>query len=277
MVLEEAGEQQISAYEERDQNGNITLLQQFNYDGDLETKAEYEFDDKNRVIVERQYTSEEKPDQTLRIEYNESGKAKRVIVEYADGSFSYKNYSRDEAEKSTTIEILDQDNDPEGKEYRKFDSEGRVLEEIIYTDSGAVETKEEFEYNDYGDVIERVSVDIDGFETVRFYDYYRDDQSRVNKIEVLNEDETIIRIDEFEYDERGNQTRHSMNDLDRGSLFVDERTYDLQNNEIRFERLMGDRPIEVTETKYRADGLMEQKESRRGDGVTINRYEYDLY
>jgi len=274
----EDGEELVkNTHEELDQNGNVTSLQHFDYDGNLEGKSEYEFDEKGRVVVERQYSMSDVPDQTLKIEYNESGKAHQVTITFADGSISYKKYSRDEAEHSTTIDIIDEDGDTEGKEFRKFDDENRVLEETIYTDTGAIETKVEYEYNEHGDIVESVKVDEEGFETVRFYDYYRDDHSRINKLEVLDEKEVIIRVDEFEYDERGNRTKHTMRDLDRGSVFVDQRVFDLNNNEIKFERLMGDRPIEVKETTYTVDGLMESQEVRTSEGVTNYRFEYELY
>ncbi len=276
-VSEPHHEEIVKVYEERDQEGNITLLQQFDTEGNIEAKSEYEFDEKGRVTVERQYSISETPDQTLKIEYNESGKAKQVIVAFADGSFSYKNYSRDEAERTTTIDIVDQDGENEGKEVRKFDDEDRVLVETVYTDSGEIETKAEFEYNEHGDVVENVRLDVEGFETVRFYDYFRDDEARINKIEILNEDEKIIREDTFEYDERGNQTKHIMKDLDRGSIFTDSREYDMNNNEVRFERTMGNRPLEVMETKYRADGMMESQEKTSDEGVLMFRFEYELY
>ncbi len=277
LVIEENGSTTPAAYEERDQEGNITLLKNYTEKGGLDGMTLFEFDEKNRVIVEKQYSNGESPDQVIKVNYNESGKAHQIIVEYADGSTSYKNYSRDEAEKSTTIEIVDQDNELEGKEYRKFDSENRILEETIFTDTGAIETKAEYEYNDYGDIIESVKVDDEGFETVRFYDYYRDDQSRINKVEMLNEDENIIRVDEFEYDERGNRIKHIMKNLERGSLFVDIRAFDENDREIRFERLMGDRPIQVIESRYRADGILEEQETRMGDGVILNRFEYEFF
>ena len=270
-------EKVLNVYEERDQLGNTVLLKHFNYEGELESKSEFEFDEKGRVVVEKQYSSNEKPDQVLRIEYNESGKAHQVVLEFADGSITYKNYSRDEAENTTTIDIVDQNGENEGKEFRKFDAEGLILEEIIYNDSGKVESKAEFEYNNHGDILESVRTDEEGFETVRFYDYYRDEQSRIYKIESLNEDEKIIRVDEFEFDERGNRVRHTMTDLERGSVFIDVREFDKNDQEIRFERLMGERPIEVVETKFRADGLMEQQETRRTEGVTTYRFEYELF
>ncbi len=270
-------EETLNVFEERDQQGNTTLLKNYNFDGALDAKTIYEFDEKGRVIVEKQYSSGEIPDQVLRIEYNESGKAKQVVINYADGSVSYKNYSRSEADKTTTIDIVDQDGVTEGKEFRKFDSEDRVLEELIHTDTGAIERKAEFEYNEHGDLVESVIVDEEGFETVRFFDFYRNDKAQIEKIEVLSEDEVIIRVDEYEYDERGNQTKHSMKDLDRGSLFVDIRDYDENNNVVKFERLMGERPIEVTETKYTIDGLMERQETRSNDGVMIYRFEYEMF
>ncbi|MFT5165978.1 MAG: hypothetical protein ACI8P3_001209 [Saprospiraceae bacterium] len=274
---DQEGEKILTVYEDRDQLGNIVLLKHFNEDGDLENKTDYEFDEKGRVIVEEQYSTGKSPDQVIRIEYNESGKAHQVTLEFADGSVSYKKYSRDEAEKSTTIDIVDQDGEVEGKEFRRFDGEDRVLKEVIYSDSGEVETKAEFEYNDYGEITESVRVDEEGFETVRFYDYHRDDKARVYKVDTLNEDEKIIRTDEFEFDERGNRAKHIMKDLESGSVFTDLREFDQNDNEVRFERMMGERPIELIETKFTIDGLMEKQEMTKTEGPITYLFEYELY
>jgi hypothetical protein len=274
---DQEGEKIISVYEERDQLGNITALKHFNHEGELENKTIYAFDEKGRVIVEEQYSTGTLPDQVIKIEYNESGKAQQVVIAFADGSSSLKKYSRDEAEKSTTIDIVDQDGEVEGKEFRRFDGEDRVLEEIIYNDAGEIETKGEFEYNDYGEITESVRLDVEGYETVRFYDYHRDDKANVFKIDTLNEEEQIIRIDEFEFDERGNRVKHIMKDLERGGLFIDLREFDKNDNEIRFERLMGDRPIELIETSFTIEGLMEKQEVTKTEGLITYLFEYELY
>lgn len=276
-VLNEEKEPQILVHEERDQLGNVTKLEHYNYDGEVESKTEFEFDEKGRLIEERQYSKVDSPDQTIRITYNESGKPGSVKVIYADGSVSNKTYERNIDERTTTILIVDQDGDEEGKEYRKFDEEDRILEEVIYNDFGNIESKREFEYDEHGYVVESVEMDSEGFETVRFYDYYRDDKAQVVKIETLNAEEKIIRIDTFELDERGNRAKHQMHNVERGGMYVDVREFDEKDNEIRFERFMGERPIEIVETKFREDGLLQEKESRSGDGTVIHRFEYELY
>jgi hypothetical protein len=276
-VLNDEGEPQLIVHEERDQLGNVTKLEHYDYDGVLESKTEFAFDDKGRLIEEKQFSKADTPDQTIKIEYNESGKPGLVRVLFADGSVSKKTYVRDEAERTTTINIVDQDGDEEGKEFRRFDDEGRLLEEVIYNDFGNVESKQEYEYDEYGHIVESVEVDSEGYEKVRFYDYYRDDKARIVKIDMLNEDEKIIRIDTFDLDDRGNRVKHQMHNVERGTVYVDLRDYDEKDNEIRFERLLGERPIEVVETKFREDGFLKERESRSGDGVIKHRFEYELY
>src|SRR5690606_6430662 len=148
---------------------------------------------KGQLIEEKQYTTGEIPDQQITYEYNESGMVALATVRYLDGSASFRKYLRDEAQNTTTIESTDQDGEFEGSEFRRFDGEGKVLEEIFYDSENNITEKTETEYDDYGRVIEMVALDTEGFETVRFYDYYNNDEGRVIKIETLNEDEVIIR------------------------------------------------------------------------------------
>lgn len=276
-VLNDEDKPQLLLHEERDQLGNVTKLEHYDHDGALESKSEFAFDEKGRLVEEKQFSKADTPDQTIRIEYNESGKPGLVRVLYADGSYSNKTYERNEAERTTTINIVDQDGDEEGKEYRKFDEEGRILEEVIYNDFGNVESKHEYEYDEYGNIVESVEVDSEGFEKVRFYDYYRDDKARINKIEMLNEEEKIIRVDTFELDERGNRVKHLMHNVERGTLHTDLRKYDEKDNEVHFERRFGERPIEVVETTFREDGLLQKRETRSVDGVIVHQFEYELY
>ena len=264
-------------YEERSPDGQVLLVEQYLEDGTLESRVERSLDEKNRLVEEKHYTSATHPDQHFSYEYNESGKISRVGVHYADGSVSHKNYSRDEAQKSTTIDIVDEDGDTEGKEYRRFDSEGKLLEEVIYDEDGKIHEKSEFEYNDTGNVIESVVVDAEGYELVRFYDYYFDDQGRVTRLETLNEDEEIIREDEFEFDERGNRILHSIQDKDRGYYITEKSEFNLDNRIIKQERLRGESVVESIDFKYREDGLLLQKETTRGDGIFMNYYEYQFH
>ena len=266
----------INAYEERDAEGNITLHIQYNEKGGIEQKTERIFNEKGQLFEEKQYTGGENPDQHISYEYNESGKVALATVHYLDGSISLRKYSRNEAEKTTTIEIVDNENVFEGKEIRRFDEEGRILEETIYDEENEIVEKTETEYDDYGRIIENVFVDMSGIETVRFYDYYTDDEGRVNKIETLDEDETIIRTDEIKYDERGNQTKYIAQHENK-AIFTDIWEYDRDNKVINHKRMRGDNLVEEVKNKYREDNLLAEQETLTGNGIVLNYYEYSFY
>ncbi len=271
------GKGMVSIYEERDEQGNVILHIQYNEKEGIEQKTERILNEKGQLIEEKQYTGGEKADQHILYEYNESGKVNQAIVHYLDGSKSYRKYTRDEAQKSTTIEITDDDGIFEGKEFRRFDSEGKLLEEVIYDEENKVTEKRETEYDDYGRIIESVVLDIEGIETVRFYDYYLDDKGRVNKIESLNEDEIIIRTDEIEYDERGNQVKYIVLDKSRGAELTETWEYDKDDNIVNHKRLSGENLLEEVKNRYRADKLLAEQEILTGNGVTIDYFEYSFH
>lgn len=267
----------LNAYEERDVEGIIVLNAQYDENGDFVQKAEKIINEKGQLIEEKQFTNEEKPDQHFLYEYNESGKVAQATVHYLDGSISFRRYSRDEAENITTIEIKDDENNFEGREVRRFDSEGRVLEEAYYDEENEIAEKTETEYDDFGRIIETVFLDSEGIETVRFYDYYTDDKGRVNKIETLDEDEVIIRVDEIEYDERGNQSKYIILDKSRGITFNETWEHDQQNRITNHKRNRGEQLLEEVKNRYRDDGLIAEIETLTGDGVTLNYFEYEFH
>ncbi len=266
----------VSVFEERDMEGNITLHIQYNEKGEIEQKVERILNGKGQLIEEKQYTGAGKPDQHIYYEYNESGKVALAKVHYLDGSISHRKYSRDESEKSTTIEIFDDSGAFEGKEFRRFDSEEKVLEETYYDEENAITEKIETEYDDHARVIETVAVDIDGNETVLFYDYYMDDKGRVNKIETLNEDELVIRTDEIEYDEHGNHSKYNVHDKNRG-VFTDLWEYDKDNKIINHKRFAGENLVEEVKNRYRADNLLEEEETLTGNGISLKYFEYTFH
>ena len=267
----------VNIYEEMDAQGNMILHIQYNEKGGIEQKTERILNDKGQLIEEKSYTGGEKADQHILYEYNESGKVHQAVVHYLDGSISYRNYTRDEAQKSTTIEIVDDEGEFEGKEFRRFDSERRLLEETIYDEGNKITEKRETEYDDYGRVTESVVLDIEGIETVRFYDYYLDDKGRVNKIESLNEDEIIIRTDEIEYDEKGNQAKYIVHDNGRGLEQTEVWEYDQDDNIVNHKRMRGENLLQEVKNRYREDKLLAEQETLTGDGISLDYFEYSFH
>lgn len=267
----------INAYEERNTEGDIILQIQYDEKGVVLQKAENVFNEKGQLIEEKQYTERANPDQHIIYEYNESGKVAQATVHYLDGSVSYRKYTRDEAESTTTIEVVDNDGDFEGKEFRRFDSEGKALEECFYDEENKIIEKTETEYDDHGRIIESVVLDMEGNETVRFYDYHLDDEGRVYKIETLNEDEVIIRVDNIEYDERGNQSKHIVEDKKSGALVTEIWEHDKDNRILSHKRLMGDSLVQEVKNRYRDDHLLVEQETLTGNGISLKCFEYSFF
>lgn len=268
----------LSSYEERDEQGATTLEESLDLEGNLEMKVIRSYNDKGQLIEEQQYTETESPDEIHQFHYAASGEIEKIEVKYKDGSCSYKNYVKDEAESTITINIKDEAGNYEGKEFRKFDSEGRVLEEIIYDENDAVHEQKETLYDDHGRVIERYEVDASGFEKEYYYDYEMDEAGNFTEVRTVNPKEEVIRIDHFVYDEKSNRIQHNIKDKEAGYARIIDWEYDEKDRMTKQKVSMPDGQLlqEVVLTYDEEDRVLERQTTDR-HGVETHRHVYEFY
>ena len=278
LTAEEYGEgETLHMKEERDEQGNILLIESYAMDGSREQRTVSTYNDKDQLVSQDQYSYNEEPDQRLAFTYNESGKLKAVTITYLDGSISVKTYNRDEAENSLTIIIKDEDGEEEGKEYRKMDAEGRVLEEVIHED-GELNSKAKTSYDDAGRPIETHTTDAEGYEQSQFYFYELNDKGQFSEIEIADEKDELIRADSFEYDERGNETTHRIENHKEGYVLVDSLLWNEENQMTQRKRQLSDgKLIEEINYEYNEMKHLAKEEHISADRVYAHRYEYTFF
>ena len=267
----------ISSQEVRNEAGGVLLQEHYTRDGAVENKIIREFDDQNRLIEEYQFSWDEDPDQVLFYEYNAGGQLAQVKIQYRDGSLSYKKYTIDAAEHTESLEIIDEDGGMEGTEFRRFDKEGRVLEEKI-VEEGELVKHSKISYDDSGRPLHRSFLDIDGVEQGRKYIYEVDDNGRVAGLKVLNKQGTVLREDHIKYDEKGNEIEHFVKDLEQGYGSLSKWEYDDKDRIVVQQSFGGGGNLkEEVKYKYTEHDLLKEQESRSGQGVFLNYYEYEFH
>ncbi|MEO1515123.1 MAG: hypothetical protein AAFV95_08915 [Bacteroidota bacterium] len=268
----------LSQKEERDEQGNVCLLIQYNESEEVELKNESTFDSDSRLLHYKQYTQSEQPDQHIEYEYSAAGKLAKEIIHYRDGSVSIKSYDRDEAENSYVATMVDEDGDLESKEYRRFDGEGRVLEEKVF-DGDELETHRQTSFDDAGRPI--TLIHYNGREDLEWeftYTYEFDEEGRLVKATVVDDEDRTIREEFVDYDEKGNRASLNVQDHEQGIALLERWEYNEADQVTSHQRLSptGDLLSEIRYT-YREDGLLVEEENRTPRGMSLRTYEYELF
>ncbi len=267
----------MKAYELRDENENIILLENYDEGGNIEMKIERTYDDKNRVLVEKQYSVEKDPDEVHSFEYFESGKLKSRTILYRDNSKTFQNYSYDEAANTEKVEIVDDEGEAEGSEYRRYSSEGKILEEEIHGDFG-LEVKTESEFDDFGNVLKRTTEDGEGYIVDHFYKYERDEESRIQNLKVIDDEGQLVKVIVYLYDEKNRIYEQQIKDTDRGWAFKVIWEYDDKDRVIKEERAdFGGKVQEVQKIVYGENDLVTQQEKTTSHGMELSTFQYDFF
>ncbi|MDP4187571.1 MAG: hypothetical protein Q8907_04675 [Bacteroidota bacterium] len=165
-----------NSFERFDENGNLIEEIVYTNEGNVESRNQYDFDEKGRMVREVNYIDEEEIGDVKNYILDAEGKITGKDIEYADGSKSFERTQRSST--STTTTFTDEDGEFDGKEERKLDGNGNVIEFIRYGFNKNMEQHIVYEYND--------------------------DSKLTGSVEY--EGEYILRKTEYQYDENGNQT-----------------------------------------------------------------------
>lgn len=266
-------------YEERNEKEQLILEEKYYADASLESRIERSFDSEGRLEWEKEFSGEnQEPDQHTQYTYSAAGRLEVAEIKYQDGSSTFRKYEHDESANSETINIVDEEGTYEGKEYRRFDSEGKILQEVIHDEEEKLEQDVNREYDDNGHLTERVTMLPDDYETVEFFDYERNDQGLILNRKVEDEDGKLLRLDKFEYDEKGNTTQHEVQDYNQGWALVDQWEYDEKERIIKTRRSQpnGD-VLQESEYRYNDNDLLIEQENRTKQGMSLSAYKYEYF
>ncbi|GAB4300321.1 MAG: hypothetical protein Kow0068_23630 [Marinilabiliales bacterium] len=191
----------LAAYSQYDENGNIVEDTTYESKNVIESKTLSKFDNNNRLVEEINYIADDELTEKINYSYDDQGKVTNVKITYADGSVSNKKYNYSQ-ENTLIIDIIDEDEEYEGKEIRIYDDKGRIIEKTIYDEFENIDEKEKLEYNEKGEIIKRIEYNVDNeIEAIINYEY--DESGNLIKyLKVTNDNEVIDKV-LFKYDEQG--------------------------------------------------------------------------
>lgn len=277
VVTEETSEEGFKLMEEHyDEQNNLLSQQQFSPDGIRLQKAERSYNAEGKLIEEKQYSTEELPDHTTVYHYDNAGKVNLEESTYRDGTIGKKIIERDEANRTITHRMLDDKGNEEAKEFRRLDSEDRLLEEALFAENNTLTQRTIRKYDDFGKILERSVEYGDGFIQKLFYTYEMNDKGQLYSLVIKNDKEELLLEDYFEYDERGNQNVHESEDYEKKSYTVIESEYNLDNKLTKQVTFVNEQAIQEVLFTYNEHSLLHEQEIRTTTGTVLqyNKYEF---
>lgn len=141
-------------------NVNQEILSHINYDdfGSIETKIEFEFDEKGNCIKETNFYDEESVSETIINTYNENNKLTKSVTEYGDGSISIKSVVPANGNNEQIIETRDEDGVLESREVNIYDND-LLLKHLIYDEDNKLVRESVNEFNENQNIVKRIEID----------------------------------------------------------------------------------------------------------------------
>ena len=273
---DEAGYKQY--FEERDEQGNVVLDEKYKADGTLDARSKRRFDQEKRILEEQFFSEEGAADSQHTYKYNSSGKLELVTSKYKDGTIGYKRISYDETNNAETILIQDENNVTETKEYRRYDMEGRILEEIIYEPEDTLHQKTETSYDDHGRTNSKKILYNDGYQASNQYEYEFDESGRVISLTIENERQEEIHYEEYLFDESNNMIEYYTEAKSTGQSTIRKMEYDEKDRVIKEQILNAAELVEQeTNLVYNDEGLLLEKEVATPSGFVLQQYTYEFF
>ncbi|MFK8101426.1 MAG: hypothetical protein AB8G15_02830 [Saprospiraceae bacterium] len=273
------GESRLTYLEERNNEEIVILKESYHLDGELKSKMERTLDEKGRVLEEIQYSElSEEPDQIAHYRYNDSNQLAVIETSYRDNSKSIRKYEYNKEENSLTVYVRDENDELEGKEYRKFDEEGRVIHEEIYGAEEVFMSHMETKYDEYDNYLERYFEYPDDFVREYFYKYLRNDKAQIVKIQIVDNGGKLAREDFMDYDERGNRIIHRFSDFEQNLAETRKYEFDENDREVKEQHYGPDESLKQNiDYTYREDGLLAEEHHFSITGEVTLRFEYEFF
>ncbi len=266
-----------SMYEERNEDDLVTLRISYTPEGEVEQKDIFEYNEKKQLVKYTQYYGDE-ISQTIDSSFDEKGNLSSQTIQYADGKTSTIKYEDDPAENSETKLFYNETNETEGKEYRVFDKEGNIIEEIIYDETGAIESHQKVDFDDYHNPLKLYTREPSGVEFTQFFFYDRDDKGYLDNVIVKDKDSKVLRREDYETDDKGNRTYHEINNYYEGWGRIYEMEYNDQDKLIKYGAFdANEAPLSETTYQYDGDGNLTQEETITKAGKITKKIAYEFW
>lgn len=277
-VKNEFGEYQAS-YEEINENGLPEIQVRLTPEETVDVKLDYFYNEKKQLTEEIHFMGTEETHR-VHLTYDENDKVLTEKTLYPDGAFTLKKLERDLKENSIRVLVEDEDGEKEGEEFRRFDSEGNVLEESIEDFENETKTGHQTTYDDFGNPLSRMVTNEEGSTLKETFEYERNEAGKLISVDILDEDDFPKREDEMEYDEKGNLLSHKV--INRFEGWTRLFTYEYnENDKLILSKVFAgtESPISVVEYMYHPDykDLLLEETSHSNNGIDTKTFRYEFY
>jgi len=263
-----------------DRQGNVLEEIRYTSGGEVEERTVNRYDGNGFLTEEWYYAGDEEPAEHKTYERDEEGRVLREIKHYLDGSQDITSYTYDEQGHLLEKQMMNSDDELEGKEIYTFHDGKLVHYRVLNEDEGLLSEKE-IAYDEAGRITSATERYPDDFHRARIVEVFdgegrRSQTLRYNGHEQLVEKVTYIWADGehvgqiVEETPYGVTTSHYTYD-EEGYLTLQE-SFDRGNNLVaRVERTYGD-DHQLIESRVFIDG--------QGRGISQNydiKYEYEYF
>lgn len=267
----------LSQQETRNEQGYTIERIAYLPDGTPEHSFFYEYDNQNRLIKEVQ-VSDGKEICIIQFSYDESGRLNQEKQTYPEGGTLIKHFALDLATNTETLHTEDETSAANGNERRKFDADGRVLEEDIYDHDGKLTYSLRASYDDYGNPVWQTITDAMGKKHTDRFQYSRDEDGRLVSMKLFDEKGSLKREELFDYDAAGTRDYHEINDYHEGW----GRIYEFVFNEAAQPEKMSvfdkdESPLSEIIYLYNEENLLDTEETTDRRGTIIKKIKYLFY
>ncbi len=266
--LEEGEEMSyISAFLERDKQGNIILSETYFAPNELESKIISKHDEDGNKIEEINYLSEDEISEHFFFHRDIKGKILKEELNYADGSKSIKLYLRNETEKTLTITTQDEDDNIEEIEFLKFDSNKQVIEKILHNENNKMKEKTLYEYDDSQRIRKRTEYGANETLIVERNFFHDEKGNLIKQFGVKNK--KLLDSVVFQYDEKNRVVETQI-----ANQYLIKYSYDDENHSQTEERFAPNGMLEFQQISFfNEDGLLVEEQI----GELTKKYEYTFY
>ncbi len=254
-----------SSFLQYNEVGNVIESVTYTSDDEIETKTITYYNTQGFKVEEQNFTGDELAEH-YRFTYNISGQVLEENIDYFDGSSLKKVFER--GSDTTTVTHFDDEGEIEEKEVYKTDSQGHILEKLIYDEDNKLKEKLNNEYDEHGNLVHRMEYGRNNefiSESKLLYDEQNNLLQRLN----LNRKGELIEYLKVEYDERNRIVEQKLS-----NRYTIKFEYDDENKTSKEQRYLWNGTLEFEQiSRYNEDNYIEWEENMN----TNVKYEYEFF
>lgn len=198
----------LSETQEFNNNGSLILNEIFNEEKILLRKFYAEYNEAQKLILERNEEIEDEFEETKTYFYDEKARLQTEIIKSNSGWLTKKVYEHNDDEKTVKITSYDEDDIVEESFFIQYSDNNKIIYKKDFDETGKLVNKISYEYDNQGNMIN--SSEFDNKEKlVKEYDYTYNINNQVLELVVYNYKGKIIDWAKYEYNDKNQLVKQS--------------------------------------------------------------------